>query len=263
MTGTKASIRRHRRVAQHGTPALVTAISSAIRRIPRGRVSTYGAIARAAGYPRCARHVARVLKMVDGLPWQRVLGSGGRISLRGELGLEQRFLLEAEGVRFRGRRVDMKAFEHRFGALGKVAGCGRLKADTPKVASGELNFALVRSSACFKIAAVLRFLPRYAFSGSLSTACRSRDCVFRDLAACATLLWARPSRLSPADTDETSGFAIHAFESASDVHQRWAQPEQCRWSECRGSWPGFECQSRYDQPAESWRSPASVARTSS
>ena len=96
-------------------PALVTAISNAIRRIPRGRVSTYGAIAKAAGYPRCSRHVARVLKQVDGLPWQRVLGSGGRISLRGELGLEQRFLLEAEGVRFRGRRVDMKAFEHRFG----------------------------------------------------------------------------------------------------------------------------------------------------
>jgi methylated-DNA-protein-cysteine methyltransferase related protein len=93
---------------------MVTAISNVIRRIPRGRVSTYGAIAKAAGYPRCARHVARVLKQVDGLPWQRVLGSGGRISLRGELGMEQRFLLEAEGVRFRGRRVDMMAFEQRF-----------------------------------------------------------------------------------------------------------------------------------------------------
>ncbi len=53
-------------------------------------------------------------EQVDGLPWQRVLGSGGRISLRGELGMEQRFLLESEGVRFRGRRVDMKVFEHRF-----------------------------------------------------------------------------------------------------------------------------------------------------
>ncbi len=97
-----------------GTSGLVFAIGNAIRRIPRGRVSTYGAVARAAGYPRCARHVARVLKQVDGLPWQRVLGSGGRISLRGELAMEQRFLLEAEGVRFRGRRVDMKSFEHRF-----------------------------------------------------------------------------------------------------------------------------------------------------
>jgi methylated-DNA-protein-cysteine methyltransferase related protein len=101
-----------------GTSPLVRAISKAIRQIPRGRVSTYGAIAKAAGYPRCARHVARVLKQVDGLPWQRVVGSGGRISLRGELAMEQRFLLEAEGVRFKGRRADMKAHEHRFGRAG-------------------------------------------------------------------------------------------------------------------------------------------------
>lgn len=93
---------------------LVPAISSAIRKVPRGKVSTYGAIAKAAGYPRCARHVARVLRQVRGLPWQRILGSGGRISLRGEAALEQRFLLAAEGVRFRGRRVDMAACEHRF-----------------------------------------------------------------------------------------------------------------------------------------------------
>ena len=100
-------------------PPLATAISNAIRLIPRGRVSTYGAIAKAAGYPRCARHVGRVLKQVQGLPWQRVLGSGGRISLRGESGLEQRFLLQAEGVGFKGRRVDMQRFEHRFGQAGR------------------------------------------------------------------------------------------------------------------------------------------------
>src|ERR1019366_5354951 len=94
---------------------LVNAICDAIRKIPRGRVSTYGAIAAAAGYPRCARHVGRVLKRVSGLPWPRDLGSGGRISLRGELALEQRFRLESEGVRFRGRRVDMRTFEHRSG----------------------------------------------------------------------------------------------------------------------------------------------------
>src|SRR5271165_5920804 len=105
-----------------GTSALVAAISNAIRQIPRGRVSTYGAIAKAAGYPRCARHVGRVLNQVRGLPWQRVLGSGGRISLRGESALEQRFLLESEGVRFRGGRVDMRNFEHRFGRIGKPAG---------------------------------------------------------------------------------------------------------------------------------------------
>ncbi len=99
-------------------PPLVTAICDAIRRVPRGRVSTYGAIAKAAGYPRCARHVGRVLRQVQGLPWQRILGSGGRISLRGEAALEQRFLLESEGVRFKGKGVDMRQFEHLFG--GKV-----------------------------------------------------------------------------------------------------------------------------------------------
>ena len=101
------------RSANHNSP-LVTAIAATIRKVPRGRVSTYGAIAKAAGYPRCARHVGRVLRLVPSLPWQRILGSGGRISLRGEAALEQRFLLEAEGVRFRGRRVDLPEFEHRF-----------------------------------------------------------------------------------------------------------------------------------------------------
>ncbi len=95
---------------------LALAIAAAIRRIPRGKVSTYGAIAAAAGYSRCARHVGRVLRQVHDLPWQRVLGSGGRVSLRGENAMEQRFLLQSEGVRFRGKRVDLKAFEYRFEA---------------------------------------------------------------------------------------------------------------------------------------------------
>ena len=93
---------------------MAIAMADMIRSIPRGRVSTYGAVAKAAGYPRCSRHVAKVLHHGGGLPWQRVLGSGGRISLRGESAMEQRFLLEAEGVRFKGRRVDMKSFEHVF-----------------------------------------------------------------------------------------------------------------------------------------------------
>lgn len=94
---------------------MVTDMAAAIRRIPRGKVSTYGAVAEAAGYPRCSRHVARVLNQVRGLPWQRVLGSGGKISLTGEYAMEQRFLLESEGVRFKGRRVDLKKFEYSFG----------------------------------------------------------------------------------------------------------------------------------------------------
>jgi len=50
-----------------------------------------------------------------GLPWQRVLGVGGQIKLQGENAMEQRFRLEAEGVRFRGKKVDMKVHEFKFG----------------------------------------------------------------------------------------------------------------------------------------------------
>ncbi|HVO78614.1 MAG TPA: MGMT family protein [Candidatus Bathyarchaeia archaeon] len=98
---------------------LALAIASVIRGIPRGKVSTYGAVAKAAGYPRHARHVSRVLNFWPGLPWQRVLACGGRISLPGEFGREQRFLLEAEAVRFKGRRVDMAVFEHHFPRPGR------------------------------------------------------------------------------------------------------------------------------------------------
>jgi len=93
---------------------MAIAIEWTIRQIPRGQVSTYGAVAKAAGYPHCARHVAKVLHQSRGLPWQRVIGAGGRISLPGEMAMEQRFLLESEGVRFRGRTVNMKIFEHKF-----------------------------------------------------------------------------------------------------------------------------------------------------
>jgi len=103
-------------------PPMAAAIAGKIRQIPRGQVSTYGAIAKAAGYPRCARHVSKVLNQVPGLPWQRVLGAGGRISLPGEYGFEQRFLLEAEGVRFKGRHVDLAKCEYHFpGARRKTA----------------------------------------------------------------------------------------------------------------------------------------------
>lgn len=92
-------------------------IERAIRAIPRGKVSTYGAIARAAGFPGAARQVAAVLRRGFGLPWQRVLGAGGAIKLIGDSAMEQRFRLEAEGVHFRGRKVDMKAHEWKFGRV--------------------------------------------------------------------------------------------------------------------------------------------------
>jgi methylated-DNA-protein-cysteine methyltransferase-like protein len=89
-------------------------IEAAIRRIPQGKVSTYGAVAKAAGLPGAARQVARALHRGFGLPWQRVLGAGGEIKLRGDSAVEQRLRLEAESVRFRGRKVDMKKHEFKF-----------------------------------------------------------------------------------------------------------------------------------------------------
>lgn len=94
-------------------------IVSLIRRLPSGSVSSYGAIARAAGWPGAARQVVRILRQVQGLPWQRVVGSGGAIKLPGENGAEQKFRLRMEGVTFRGARVDMKRHEFRFSRNGK------------------------------------------------------------------------------------------------------------------------------------------------
>jgi methylated-DNA-protein-cysteine methyltransferase-like protein len=83
-----------------------------VRRVPRGKVVTYGDIAYAAGFPGAARQVAWALHASSGLPWHRVVGAGGRILLGGEAGFEQRMRLEAEGVAFRGLRVDMRAHHH-------------------------------------------------------------------------------------------------------------------------------------------------------
>ncbi|MFZ3341771.1 MAG: MGMT family protein [Terriglobales bacterium] len=89
-------------------------IVSLIRNLPSGTVSSYGAVARAAGWPGAARQVVRILRQVPGLPWQRVVGSGGAIKLPGQNGAEQRFRLRMEGVTFRGVRVDMKRHEFEF-----------------------------------------------------------------------------------------------------------------------------------------------------
>jgi methylated-DNA-protein-cysteine methyltransferase-like protein len=91
-----------------------TRILATIRKIPYGRVSTYGAIARAAGYPGAARQVVWTLHSSVGLPWHRVVGAGGEIKLRGDFAVEQRLRLESEGVIFRGRKVDMKRHEFKF-----------------------------------------------------------------------------------------------------------------------------------------------------
>ena len=89
-------------------------IRETILKIPRGQVSSYGAIARAAGFPGGARQVVRALSQSHGLPWHRVVAAGGRIAIPGEGGLDQRFRLEMEGVKFSGKKVRMAEFEFKF-----------------------------------------------------------------------------------------------------------------------------------------------------
>jgi len=80
-------------------------IYRAVRKVPRGKVTTYGAIARMAGLPRQARLVGYALSALpDGssLPWHRVINAQGRLSLERAgraSGVTQRLRLEREGVK--------------------------------------------------------------------------------------------------------------------------------------------------------------------
>ena len=87
-------------------------IYAVVRRIPRGRVASYGQIAELAGIPRHARQVGYALHHLDGestVPWQRVLNAAGEVAKRAypEDARWQRDLLEDEGVEFdaRGRAL--------------------------------------------------------------------------------------------------------------------------------------------------------------
>ncbi|HEU4600661.1 MAG TPA: MGMT family protein [Steroidobacteraceae bacterium] len=97
------------------TLATADRILDAVRKIPRGKVSSYGQVAALAGLPRRARLVGTVLRThpnMRGLPWHRVINSGGRISfpLGSEAYDRQRQRLEREGVVFVGQRIDMQRF---------------------------------------------------------------------------------------------------------------------------------------------------------
>jgi methylated-DNA-protein-cysteine methyltransferase-like protein len=90
-------------------------IHAVVRQIPRGCVATYGWIAERAGLVRGARRVGRALRLLPDssrIPWHRVVGAGGRISLpRGGAGAQrQRRLLEREGIVFRNGCIDLKRF---------------------------------------------------------------------------------------------------------------------------------------------------------
>ncbi len=94
------------------------AFRRAIFAIPPGKVSTYGGVAEAAGYPRYHRAVARLLRgdQWDQLPWHRVLGADGALKTSGASAKEQRARLRMEGVEFRGDKVDMGAHLYKTAA---------------------------------------------------------------------------------------------------------------------------------------------------
>lgn len=92
-------------------------IYAVVKRIPEGRVATYGQVAALAGLPGRARLAGTALRETpDGLaiPWQRVINAGGKVSRRGGLGVEegyQRHLLEEEGIVFNASgRIDLDRF---------------------------------------------------------------------------------------------------------------------------------------------------------
>ena len=104
-------------VRQNKTPSKTYArIYAVVKKIPRGRVATYGQIAALAGMPRHARQVGYALHTLaddSGVPWQRVINAQGEISPRtwSENHLLQRILLEDEGVEFNAQgRVSLSRF---------------------------------------------------------------------------------------------------------------------------------------------------------
>jgi methylated-DNA-protein-cysteine methyltransferase related protein len=104
-------------------PNFYAAVYHLVAQIPRGKVTSYGQIARWLGHPSAARAVGYALHAVPSgadIPWQRVINASGRISSRCDRHYEaiQRALLEAEGVQFNAYgSVDLQ----KFGWSGPVA----------------------------------------------------------------------------------------------------------------------------------------------
>jgi methylated-DNA-protein-cysteine methyltransferase related protein len=110
--GRKPAARSAQR-ANEDNPAL-QAIWDVVAQIPRGRISTYGDVAREAGLPGRARQAGYALKHApDGmhLPWHRVVGAGGKIAFppASRAHREQTRRLRSEGVSVANGRVDRTA----------------------------------------------------------------------------------------------------------------------------------------------------------
>jgi methylated-DNA-protein-cysteine methyltransferase-like protein len=90
-------------------------VKEVIKKVPKGKVATYGQIAALAGSPRAARQVVRILHSSSGkdkLPWHRIVNRQGRIALKPGHGYEiQRELLRQDGVEFdKDDRIDFDRY---------------------------------------------------------------------------------------------------------------------------------------------------------
>jgi len=84
-----------------------------VKKIPRGRVTTYGELAKRLRIRGGARVVGYAMAGCPngcGIPWHRVVGAGGRLIIREPYGSLQRRLLESEGVKIDGARIDMRLY---------------------------------------------------------------------------------------------------------------------------------------------------------
>ena len=97
------------------------AIYRTVKRIPKGKIATYGQVASLAGVPGAARQVGyalHALKEGHSVPWHRVVNARGAISKRSSgwsAEIDQRLLLEAEGVKFDAvGRIQLARFQWRL-----------------------------------------------------------------------------------------------------------------------------------------------------
>jgi methylated-DNA-[protein]-cysteine S-methyltransferase len=88
-------------------PDFTSRVLAAVRRIPYGRVATYGEVAARAGRPGAARAVGNIMRMCNrpDVPCHRVIAAGGRLGGYGGSEVLKRQLLMSEGVAFHGNRV--------------------------------------------------------------------------------------------------------------------------------------------------------------
>jgi len=97
-----------------------------VQRIPRGKVLTYGALAKALRLPGGARTAGRAMASTPsgrGIPWHRVVGERGKILIRGPYAMLQKKLLESEGVKLIESRVQLNL--HAWKPISKTAAAGK------------------------------------------------------------------------------------------------------------------------------------------